>query len=489
MNDIISNNANARLRVLVAIASYGNANDQYLERLIKEYQSMSLDVDIVVFSNLNKQLGRDVEVVLGLPDKNPWSLPFAHKMLFVERLNDYDLFVYSEDDVLITEKNLSSFLAVSAKLHEDEIPGFIRFEMSADGRVSYPDAHAHFHWNPTSVTSREPYTLANFSNDHAACYALTQSQLRKAIKSGGFLVGPHEWKYDLLCSAATDPYTQCGLTKLVPVSHLSDFSVHHLSNRYARKLGIDESEMRLQVNTVLQISRNGSKPVPLLQTQTKLWHEAYSKDYYEPIRKEVLSLVPKRARSILSIGCGWGATERRLVQNGLRVVALPLDPVICSSAAAAGVEMVCGDVCFARAKLEKERFDCLLFLNVLHFFLDPPTVLSAFKGNLSVDSAVIIQVPNMLCASSVWNSWRYASRFRDLGNYDLTGIHFTSPAIINRWCDRAGLEIETTKGLFYQKIEATEDPVPGPMQKLIPGFLKHLFAPDFVTVAHANRRD
>src|SRR3982074_221985 len=106
--------AKATLRTLVAVASYGNSNDHHLLRLIKEYQSMLFDVDIIILSNLDKRLDPKIEVLVGLPDRDPWSLPFAHKQVFADRLEEYDLFVYSEDDMLITQKNLRAFLDVSA---------------------------------------------------------------------------------------------------------------------------------------------------------------------------------------------------------------------------------------------------------------------------------------------------------------------------------------------------------------------------------------
>ena len=147
----------------------------------------SFHVDIVVLSNLKKQLGPDIEVLVGLPNRDPWSLPFSHKKVFAERLQKYDIFVYSEDDILITEKHINAFLKVSAALHDDEIPGFIRIEKSSDGAINYPDFHAHFHWNVASVRSRGEYTLAHFTNEHAACYVLTRYQLSQAIEFGRLL--------------------------------------------------------------------------------------------------------------------------------------------------------------------------------------------------------------------------------------------------------------------------------------------------------------
>lgn len=438
---------NAPLRVLVALASYGTSNDCYLLRLIQEYRTMAFDIDIVVLSNLNKKPGPEVEILVGLPDRrNPWSLPFAHKRIFADRLENYDLFIYSEDDILITEKNLRSFLEVNESLRENEVPGFIRVEKGSDGSVNYPDVHGNFHWVSSSLRSRAGYTLAHFTNEHAACYVLTQAQLRKAIKSGGFLVGPHEWKYDLLCAAATDPYTRCGFTKLIPISHLDNFTVHHLTNKYVGRVGADSCELRAQVDTMLRLAEVASNPTPLLNTETKLWRGMYSKDYYEPFNEEVVSMIVKGARSVLSIGCGSGTTESRLAESGLRVVAVPLDPIICSSAAARGVKMVYGQFRAARETLRDERFDCLLYLNVLHLDRDPAGVLSLFSDSLSADSMVIIQVPNMLCLPAIWGRIRNASRYRGFENYDMSGTHFSSVGKVRTWCRDSGFRVERTIG-------------------------------------------
>ena len=462
------------LRILVVLTSHGTSNDQYLLRLIEEYRSMPFDIDIVVLSNLSKQPAPDIEVLVGLPNSNPWSLPFPHKKVFAERLEDYDLFVYSEDDMLITERKLRAFLEVTAVLRDDEIAGFIRMEKDSNGSISYPDVHENFHWDPTSLRSREKYTLANFTNEHAACYVLTQSQLRKAVKSGGFLVEPHEWKYDLLCSAATDPYTQCGFTKLIPISHLDDFTVHHLSNKYVGKVGVDEAEMRAQVDTMLRLAEDACTPTPLLNTETKLWRGMHSKDYYEPLSEEVISMIPPEARSVLSIGCGSGATERWLAERGMRVVAVPLDPVICSSAAARGVEMVLGDFHTAREKLQNQRFDCLLYLNVLHLARDPVEVLSLFRDALSAELVVIIQAPNMLCVPGIWRRIRNALRYRDLGNYDLTGAHLSFIGKVRGWCRNSGLRVDRTVGMLHRRAEF--------LRGLPAGFAELSMSPSFVSV-------
>jgi 2-polyprenyl-3-methyl-5-hydroxy-6-metoxy-1,4-benzoquinol methylase len=443
--ELRSTKRTAALRVLVAIASYGKNNDAYLVQIIDAYRRMAFDVDIVVLSNIAKAFGSDVQTIVGLPSSNPWSLPFAHKSLFSKRLENYDLFVYSEDDILLTERNLNAFLSITPILRDTEIAGFLRFERGADGATYYPDVHAHFHWDACSVRSRGEYRLARLSNDHAACYALTQTQLRKAIRSGGFCVPPHEYRYDLLCAAATDPYTQCGFSKLIAFSHMEDFTVHHLSNKYAGTYGIREGQMRMQVNVLHDIA-SGSRPASaLFETETKLWHFRFSKDYYEAASEDLLSMVPHEAGAILSVGCGSGEIEGQLIARGSHVVAIPLDSVIGSGAEARGVELVEGDLTRAAEQLSGREFDVILYSNVLQLLRDPAGVLKLFARNLRSTGFVLIRTPNLLGAPTLRTIVRRVSLRELLFGFDARGMHFTWAGRVRAWCRASGMRVNTAE--------------------------------------------
>jgi hypothetical protein len=434
-----------RTKVLVAIANFGAKNDAYLRRLIAEYRSMTFEVDIVVFSDLEKTLSDAEVVVVDLKGQDPWALPFAHKKILANRLNDYDLFIYSEDDTLVTERNLRAFLEVSAELHDDEIAGFMRFERDRDGEFHFPDVHGYFHWDVQSVRSRGQYQFASFTNEHSACFVLTREQLRRAIESGGFLVEPHcEGTYLLPESAATDPYTQCGFTKLICVSRFEDFLVHHLPNKYMEVgLGVSGREVRRQLDTLVKIGSNGHNPQSLCETQTKLKSAAYSKFYYEPVRPELVASIPVEARTLLSVGCEWGATEAELAEKGLSVVAIPLDPVIPGCAEAAGVEMVYGDLRAARQQLSGRSFDCIFFSNIIHLVPNPGAVLSLFQGLLSDKGRTILLVPKVVPFLVYWRRIRRDRSFWDFGGYESTGVHATSRTTIRRWLRKAGMETES----------------------------------------------
>jgi SAM-dependent methyltransferase len=428
------------MKILVVLVSHGHKNDEYLTRVLDEYRSMSYDVDVVVTSNVWKDLGPDVELVVGLPNKNPWSLPFAHKKIFAERMDRYDAFIYSEDDILIPEQNISAFMDAGKALSDDEIAGFVHAEEDSEGNLFFDPPHASFHWDPDSVTRRGEYTFAFYTNLHAACFMLTQQQLKRAIASGGFLVEPHDGRYGLAETATTDPYTQCGFRKLVPISHLEQFTVRHLpANKWSVRPYRASEEFHRQISALMNLERAGLPRTLLFEPETKVSHRKWSKDYYEPVEQEVVSQIPRRVRSVLSVGCGWGALEGWLVQSGVRVVGIPMDSVIAACAEAKGVEIVYGGFKQTRNKLEGETFDCLLLACVLHLVNDPVAVLSSYAELLAPGGIVLATVPNFSQLTTRWRRFRGVGPYRHLGNYAKTGIHATTSGIIRGWFRRSRL--------------------------------------------------
>lgn len=460
------------MRILVAIASYGTGNDRYLARLIQEYRSMPFEVEVVVLSNLAKDLGEGAQLRVGLPTRNPWSLPFGHKQLFADRADDFDLFIFSEDDVLITEQNLHAFLKVSDVLNDEEIAGFIRIEKDAEGNTNFPEMHAHFHWDPASVKSAGEYTLAFFSNEHAGCYVMTRGQLKRAIASGGFLVGVHEWKYDLICSAGTDPYTQCGFRKVIPISHIDDFTVVHLSAKYVGKLGVTKAVLQKQLNALMQLAGAPVGAASSFPTETKLRYGMYSKSYYEPFDHVLAAAIPRGAASVLSIGCGIGHTESRLAQEGCRVAAVPLDGVIGACAAAPGVEMLDADLARARAQLGSRKFDCILYANVLHLMPDPVEAIAMFAEAVATDGVVLAKSPNMLSLQGLARLFRHANNVRRLLRYETAGTHLASIGNLRAWYRKAGLTIDSV-------VECSPPAIGGHIRIALP-VGRSLLAPEFV---------
>jgi SAM-dependent methyltransferase len=432
------------MKVLVTIANYGSKNDHYLHRLLHEYASMSHDVHVVVLTNVPKALGENVEVIVRTPQGDPWSFPFAHKKILADRINEFDVFIYSEDDTLITEKHINAFLRATEVLRDNEIAGFIRSERSGEGDVYLSTINHFFHWDPDSVVSRGDHIFAYFTNEHSASYILTRNHLKAAIDSGGFLVEPHSSRYDLLVTAATDPYTQCGLTKLICISEIEDFILPHLPNKYVGQMGLGKADLLRQITALESIYNKARPSTVLMNTETRLPLSRWSKSYYELPRQKVLDVIQNGNHEVLSFGCGWGAMEAELQKKGLGVTAVVLDSVIGACAEARGLEVVYGDSECAIGKMGGKQFDYILALNILHLTPDPIRLLASLRKLVAPGGTFIATLPNLSELSVHWHQIMRHPGYIDFGKFDRTGIHKTSLRLINKWFAAAGFRVRDT---------------------------------------------
>jgi 2-polyprenyl-3-methyl-5-hydroxy-6-metoxy-1,4-benzoquinol methylase len=428
-----------RLRLCVVIASYGDKNIEFLKRIIRNYQGMDMEVAIFVLSEAPKDLGPDVKVLVGLPSRNPWSLPFGHKRVFADNLDRYDLFAYSEDDMEVTEENFHAFLRVTPELEDDEIAGFLRYETSPSGTDSFPEAHGSFHWKVETVRQRGPNVIAEFSNEHAAFYILTQPQLRRAIASGGFLRPPYESRYDMLCSAATDPYTSCGFRKVICISALDDFVIHHLPNRYVGQLGLTIDALAEQIRTLTEILRGSHPGHSLCATEAKILHGRWSKNYYENPCDDLLKLVPDDAKTILSIGCGSGATELELRQRGAEITVLPLDSIMGATVSRLGFEVIYGNLQESLEKLRGRQFGCLLITNLLHLLPDPWGLLDECAGLVESGGALVVSGVNFNYLPILVRRTLGLREYRKLRNFAASGINLLAARVVVERMRQAGL--------------------------------------------------
>jgi 2-polyprenyl-3-methyl-5-hydroxy-6-metoxy-1,4-benzoquinol methylase len=429
-------------RLLVVIASFGEKNLPYLRKIIAKYRAMPMEVDIVIVSEAPKQLGNEVEVIVGLPTKNPWSLPFAHKRILAERVDRYDLFIYSEDDTDINEKHITAFLNLTPLLDPAEIAGFLRYEEDLFGNKSFPEIHGGFHWKPDSVRKRGAFTVAEFTNEHAAFYLLTQSQLKRAIASGGFLRAPYEGRYDMACTAATDPYTICGFKKVICISHLDEFLIHHMPNRYVGQLGLSVASLNKQIAALMRIADGDHPASTLFHLESKILHGAWSKSYYEKPDPEFLKFIPPGAKMVLSVGCGDGTLEDHLINNGFKVVALPLDSVIVSIAQNPKLAIIYGSFSECLRKLEGQTFDCVIVPNFLHLIPDPETILDRCADRLRSGGALLLTGPNFEHFKVLIKRFLRKGDYDLLGSFAKSGINVFSPSELGTKLKSSNLRVK-----------------------------------------------
>lgn len=413
---------------------------------------MPIDLSLVVLSDIPKDLGPDIEVRVGVPSVNPCSLPFAHRALFRERVNDYDYFIYSEDDTLLSWKTLQAFIKTQEYLSDKEIPGFLRTEQATDGRVYFSTCHSFFRWVPNSVRLRGKELWAKYSNEHSACFVASQEQLRRAIESGGFPEEPHDGRFDMLCSAATDIYTRCGFERLICIDRLDDFTLAHLPNKYIGIMGLPEEEMRWQIDALRKIYAGDLPPHEIIQPETQLPGGSGSKRYREEPDPVIKQMLDGCGKNILVWGSGDGIFEADLQKRGFRVSVFPLNSVMgeCCRHRGMSVLLPSGDSLLGI----NETFDVAILRDVLHLVEQPLKALEDVRAALRNGGRLLVRVPNFRDLRMLKNrtkDGRYRGRF---SREQIGAEPFTSRSLC-RLVERAGfrnLELKTEIPERFKKL-------------------------------------
>jgi SAM-dependent methyltransferase len=429
-----------RPSMLVAIASYGTAQDHFLERVVAQYLVLDMDCRIVVLSNIDKPV-QGAEVRVGLPSRDPYSLPFAHRRLFLECANDFDLFVYTEDDTLITPANIHAFLDVQQHLQDDEIVGFLRSETSPEGIRYIVSANSHFRWLPDSVFSRGPHRFAQFSNQHSGCFIATRGQIARAIASGGFTVEPRADRYGMLETAASDIYTQCRLKRVICLTRTEDFIVPHLANKYYQNMGVPALDFEAQVKAVCALPERSSWRTSLFNPETRAPGFRWSKHLYRAASKELLALVPTSARRVLSVGATMGHDEIELQRRGFEVTVVPLDAVFGDTLARRGLTVHAGPLEEVSAALAGADFDVVLAADMLHLLPKPLDWIRAATKILSASGEIVGSVSNT--SSWLWplKDWRSGRPRWIRPCSDGNGAQPMSERRLRRLCQAGALEL------------------------------------------------
>jgi 2-polyprenyl-3-methyl-5-hydroxy-6-metoxy-1,4-benzoquinol methylase len=434
------------MKVLAAIANHGTGNRVFLDQLLGAHRESSFETRVVVLSNIDKDVGGDVEVRVGVPSRNPWSLPFAHRELFREEIEKHDLFIYTEDDTLLRERHLSAFQWAESVLHKDEIAGFLRTERDPDGNVYYSSCHSFFRWIPDSVRERGGALWARYSNEHSACFVATREQIQNGIEVGGFGREPHEGRYDMLCAAATDIYANCGFERLICLDRLEDFSIEHLPNKYIGKMGLAKPDLMIQLEALRQVYMGKLPRYELLEPETKLPGSRGAKHFYEKPDARILAMVDSAA-SVLSWGCGSGALEEPLVSSGVKVVGVPLDAVIGSNAQRRGLEMVYGPEDVAMEQLKGAGFEAVILSDILHLVDDEDALLSGLFNTLAEGGRLVCRVPNFFDLGMLRRRFT-DERYRMAWNKERVGAGLLQAAELKQLAEGCGFrEVEVSYGL------------------------------------------
>ncbi len=167
-------------------------------------------------------------------------------------------------------------------------------------------------------------------------------------------------------------------------------------------------------------------------------------EYFEDENLALLRQGPSGGR-VLDVGCGSGILGARLRERGSTVWGIDAAADIAELAARRLDRFMLADIADGERigeLLEGERFEAIVFADVLEHLTDPVGTLRDYLRFLAPDGEVLVSVPNV----AVWNvrAELLLGRFRytPTGTLDRTHLRFFTRANLERALCEAGMRAE-----------------------------------------------
>jgi len=219
-------------KLCIFISHFGT-DHSYLKRLLEEFETYNAKEILVNIYCTDKEISNiHKPSKIGIKYKY-FNESIGHDLVnqykndLVKFVDNFDLFMYSEDDILITEENIKCFLEWKDILFSNEICGFLRYE-EKNGEKYFIDMHHSF-----PSLKHKTSNLFSIHNLHQGCWILTKKQLIKLLDYIPDYIENHP-KYGKLEQGATWPFIIGKFTKLYPMD-FSKLMIHHLPNKYVNK--------------------------------------------------------------------------------------------------------------------------------------------------------------------------------------------------------------------------------------------------------------
>eukprot|EP00980_Cylindrotheca_fusiformis_P018018 scaffold5756_cov99-Cylindrotheca_fusiformis.AAC.2 len=288
------------LRILVAIAAFDFSQMPHLEEVIDAYQDLCVTgatkVDVVIHATvaypvalidmLNSRLLPKCENIFSLsivlkPPSLRLHLVDCHRELFYQKLNNYDLFIYTEDDIRVTPTTVAAYLDETERVRgivgESESSNFnvgiVRYEYNFPSNVIMDDKTRHatqnvtrVYWEHSGFHSNNPIpdaleavpnaelsqTHVHMRNHHQGLFLATRFLLQawkerpncrfdEVRDRPGMKNRPSQpsegtqrvWMSSQMLYGGR----HCGVQQVIPVDSFGTLTVLHLPNKNYRRVG------------------------------------------------------------------------------------------------------------------------------------------------------------------------------------------------------------------------------------------------------------
>lgn len=207
-------------------------------------------------------------------------------------------------------------------------------------------------------------------------------------------------------------------------------------------------------------------------------------DYFDLARDEMLDFIPMTAVTILDVGCGVGGFGRNLKINRNVTVWGVESNEKAAKVARTNLDYVVNAEFSPSLDLREQKFDCIVFNDVLEHMYDPWAALRFAREQLSPGGVVVASIPNIKLFSVMWSlivhdEWAY----KRSGVLDITHIRFFTKKEIVRMLQSTGYAVTEIRGI---------NPMPqGRKFRVLNTFFRSIVSPmrylQFAVVAHSAK--
>eukprot|EP00536_Pseudo-nitzschia_multiseries_P010431 jgi/Psemu1/258987/estExt_Genewise1Plus.C_3180058 len=285
-------------RILVAIVSFDFAQIPHLGEVLDAYQDLCVTgaskVDIVIHTTvpypvtlidvLNSRLLASCQGIFSVtislqPSKLRLHLVDLHRNLFYNKIDDYDLFIYTEDDIRVPPRVVGAYLEETKKVQDlvgkdrssDFNVGIVRYEYNFPSNQAMDDNTRHATQNVTRTywehcqypifkeslfVTEDPELNGSYvtmTNSHQGMFLATPFLLRawKQRKNCNFHIASNRpsaknrpaqplMGTQRVWMSSKHLYSArygCGVKQLLPTNRFGTLTVLHLPNKNYRRVG------------------------------------------------------------------------------------------------------------------------------------------------------------------------------------------------------------------------------------------------------------
>ena len=235
-------------KISIHISHYVSKNSQkiYLKKIFKNFSKFDTDNYFFIHSNVNlksKNLKKIKYIFHNLKNGDPRYLTWKSRKLMEKQKNNFDYFIYMEDDINFTKKNFQYWLKNSKDCIKNDFNlGFFRFEKDRKGLLWSSDLS--FKLSKYVLLNKKKY-IVNDVNPYCAFWIYNKFEFNKFIKSN---IWKFKWKkksafafYNIQEMSAVGWHglnMERYLATIIPIKSglpSNGSMVHHMSNVHVKK--------------------------------------------------------------------------------------------------------------------------------------------------------------------------------------------------------------------------------------------------------------